>query len=60
MYTRIFALPLTVSFEPVKTDVSSSFELGNALAQVRFLGKLGGGNGPVYRGPTILVFRKPE
>ena len=37
---------------------SSSFELGNLAAQVKYFFELDGRNGPVYRGPTILVFRK--
>ncbi len=58
MYSKIFELPLMASFTPVKVDASSSFELGNVAAQVKYLLGLDGRSGPAYRGPTILVFRK--
>ncbi len=58
MYTRIFSMPLLASFTPVKADASTSFELGNLAAQVRLLERLGDPIGPVYSGPTILIFRK--
>jgi hypothetical protein len=53
-----FELPLMASFTPAKVDVSSSFEIGNVVAQVKYLLGLDGRTGSAYHGPTIMVFRK--
>ena len=58
MYERVFALPLLASFTPVEPRVSSSYEFGNIPAQVDFLQRLGGRDGPAFAGPTIRIFRK--